>query len=120
MTNINDMTEEEQIKIIIKNTFVIQYIDKPTELVQLAAVERNGDTIRYIKNPSERVQLAAVKDYGYAIKYIYNPTKQVVMFSLLKLLHDDKIKFVKELLEKYADRNYPEFEIIRQSIEADK
>jgi len=45
------------------------------------------------------------------------------MFSLLTLLKNNEFKLVENvenLLNKYSNRNYPEFEIIRNSIEIDK
>jgi len=145
MKNLNDMSEEEQINFITSspsNVKIIQrilnpseavqlaavqnnennfqYIKNPSEKVQLAAVKRHGLIIEFIKNPSERVQLAAVTKSGYAIGYINNPTKEVLIFSLLKILQYGDTEFVKIMLERYSDRNYPEFAIIRQSIEADK
>jgi len=93
--NINDMTKEEQIKVVSSNPFVIQYI----------------------KNPSEAVQLIAVKQNVWLIIHIMNPTKEVLIFSLLKLLQDNWVVYVTNLLQNiYADRNYPELIAIRNYI----
>jgi len=97
--NLNDSSEEEQIKAVSVNPYY---------------------NIRFIDNPSERVQLVAVKTIGYLIEYIKNPTKDVLITALLKILNDGNIKFVEKLMKKYSHRNYPEFAIIRQSIENDK
>jgi len=99
MKNLNDMTEEEQIEFLKKDPFPF--------------------AIQYIDNPSERVQLVAVNLDGYAIHYIKNPSKDALITAMLILLHAGNIDYVDELLNKYSDKNYPEFKIIRQSIEAD-
>jgi len=97
--NINDMSEEEQIK----------------------AVSFNSYNIRLINDPSERVQLTAIKTNVFnAIPYIENPTKNVIITNILILLYSGNIGSVEYFLNKYSDRNYPEFKIIRKSIENDK
>jgi len=120
MKNINDMTEEEQINDVSVDPYVIRYIQNPSEAVQLIAVKQNGSLIYFINDPSEEVQLAAVGQHGYVIHLIKNPSKDVLITALLKLLQGGNIEFVENLLNKYSDRNYPEFDIIRKSIDLDK
>jgi len=98
----------------------IQYIDKPSIKIQLAAVTQNGFAIELIDNPSEKVQLAAIKRIAASILFIDNPSKNVLITALLNLMLLGDINSIHFLLEKYSDRNYPEFAIIRQSIENDK
>jgi len=118
--DINAMSEEEQIEKVTEDGFVITKITNPSDLVQIAAVNQTIYVIKYINNPSQEVQLAAIKKNIYAIRYIKNPTKDVLITALLKLLQDNDVEYVERLMKKYSDRNYPEFAIIRQSIEADK
>jgi len=61
--------------------------------------------------------MAAVNNYHVAIKYINNPTKDVLISALLKLLKNVNINeaIIDGLLNKYSDRNYPEFDINRKS-----
>jgi len=96
--NINDMSEEEQIRKVVKNQYIF----------------------RYIENPSEAVQLSAVKKNVVAIEYINNPSKDVLITALLIILKDGGPDYVERLMKKFSNRNYPEFGIIRRSIEADK
>ena len=74
---IENPTEDMQLASVHKFGYNIQYIKNPTEKVQLAAVKQNGSSIKYIKNPSKEVQLAAVREDGYAIQYISDPSEEV-------------------------------------------
>ena len=58
-----DILESEQLDIVEKNGWAIQYIENPSEEVKLAAVKENGCAIKYIKNPSEAVKLAAINKH---------------------------------------------------------
>ena len=116
-TDINDMSDEEQLAAVnrngdairfIKNPspevqlaavkqrgLVIDYIENPSLEVQLAAVNQNGWAIQYIKNPSPEVELAAVKGYGRAIQFIENPSHELITLpSVIKIkdLYDNLIK----------------------------
>ena len=76
-TDLNRVSEKEQLEAVKKYGSAIQHINNPSEAVQLEAVKQNGSAIKYINNPSEAVQLEAVKQYGYAIHYINNPSEAV-------------------------------------------
>jgi len=82
--NINDMTEDEQIKEIIKNLNNFQYVENPSEAVQLAAVKKNGTNMYFIKNPSKVVQLAAVTKTPFSIKYVQNPSEEIQYAAIKK------------------------------------
>jgi len=75
-------TEEEQLKVVKKDVYAIQYIKNPSEEVQLTAVSQNGHAIEFIKNPSEKVQLTAAKQDGYIIGYIKNPSEKVQIVAV--------------------------------------
>jgi len=47
----NNMSEEEQLGVVSKDGYAIEYIENPSEKIQLAAVTENGFAIRFIKNP---------------------------------------------------------------------
>ena len=116
-TDINNMSDEEQLAAVkrdgwairfIKNpsievqlaavkqyVYAIQWIENPSPAVQLAAVKQDGYVIQYIKDPSIEVQLAAAKKSGYAIKYIENPSHELITLpSVIKIkdLYDPMIK----------------------------
>ena len=70
-------TEENLLKILKIDGYVIRFIEKPTLEMQLEAVKQNEVVIQYIKNSTVEVQLEAVKQNGWAIQYIKNPTVEV-------------------------------------------
>ena len=74
---IENPTEDMQLASVHKFGYNVQFIKNPTEKVKLAAVKQNGSSIQYIKNPSEKIQLEAVKQYPNAIQYIKNPTEEI-------------------------------------------
>ena len=82
MNDINNWTEEEQIKAIARTPYFIGLIKNPSEKMKLIAVTKYGDAIKYIKEPSEAVQLAAVRESGYNIRYINNPSEEVQLESI--------------------------------------
>jgi len=95
--NINDMSEDEQIEICMKN-------------------EKN---ILRIRNPSEKVQMAAVRANTYAIIYIEHPTEKVVIYVLLWCLSNNRFEQAKDTFQQYKNKfKSPEFEVIRKSFEA--
>jgi hypothetical protein len=53
--NYNNLSEQEQIKIVKGYAYSIQWIKNPSELIQLEAVKQNGCSICCIKNPTEQV-----------------------------------------------------------------
>lgn len=80
--DINQMSEDEQIRLVQIMGWEFENIINPSERVQLAAVQNYGDLIRYIENPSEQVQLAAVRKNGDAIRYIENPSEAVQLAAV--------------------------------------
>ena len=94
-TDINDMSDEEQLAAVNRNGDAIRFIKNPSPEVQLAAVKQRGLAIEYIKNPSPEVQLAAVKKSGDAILLINNPSHELITLpSVIKIkdLYDSLIK----------------------------
>ena len=94
-TDINDMSDEEQLAAVNRNGDAIRFIKNPSPEVQLAAVKQRGLAIEYIKNPSPEVQLAAVKKSGDAILLINNPSHELITLpSVIKIkdLYDNLIK----------------------------
>ena len=79
-------TEQEQLEAVKEDSFVIKYIENPSETVQLEAVRKYGSVIQYIKNPSKTVQLEAVKQDGFAIQLIKNPSKEIIYESCKEVL----------------------------------
>jgi len=80
--NINDMTEDEQIKTITRDSNQFHLIENPSKRVQLAAVKHDAYLIRYIKNPSKAVQIAAVEKNPEIIdQYILNPCKEAILIA---------------------------------------
>lgn len=69
-SNINLLTEEQQIKAVQSDYKILKSITKPSLNVQLAAVLVHKDAIRLIKSPNEEVQLASVGYNPYSIQHI--------------------------------------------------
>ena len=59
--NLNELSEEIQLKAVRKDGYSIRYIDNPSEELKLEAVKQNGYAIEYIDNPSFEMKLEAVK-----------------------------------------------------------
>ena len=100
-SNINDLNDADQIRIIkyrsgyfldIKNPsnkvkietikidpMAIKYIDKPTEYMQLIAVKKNPGMYKEIQDPdpSERVKVIAVSGASFLIKYMHDPSEKI-------------------------------------------
>jgi hypothetical protein len=57
MKDINDMTEEQQIKKVRKNPFLIADIKNPSKSLQLEAIKQNKYAIKEIKNPCEEAKI---------------------------------------------------------------
>jgi hypothetical protein len=104
-----------QINLVQKHGWAIQYIKNPSEKVQLAAVNQNGVSIHYIINkgivPSEKVQITAVNQNGGAIYYIENPSEKVQLAAVNQ--NYDYIFYIKtpypsviELYEKLSGKKY--------------
>lgn len=110
------MTEEEQIATVKRDPNSIKYITNPSERVQLMAVNQSIYAIQDIENPTENVKSLAVKRDAYSINCIKDPSKDLLIFALLQLMKDGHISDVNKLMNKFSNRNYPEFNIIRQSI----
>ena len=61
MTEEDQLTEEEQIALVRKEWYKINFIENQSEAVQLAAVRENGYAVQFTKNPSDVVMIAAIK-----------------------------------------------------------
>jgi hypothetical protein len=81
---INDLSQEDKIEFIKKDSHAIRFMSNPNKEVQLKAVEKNGYSIQYINNPDKEVQLKAVEKNGYAIQYINNPNKELQLKAIKK------------------------------------
>jgi len=64
-TDINLLTEAEQIELIKKDPYLIQNIKNPTEAVQMEAIKKSPYLIIFIKNPTEKVKIEAFKLYRF-------------------------------------------------------
>jgi hypothetical protein len=81
---ISNPNKELQLKAVEKNGYAIRYINNPDKDVKLKAVEKNGCAIQYINNPDKELQLKAIEKNGYAIRYINNPDKEVQLKAVKK------------------------------------
>jgi hypothetical protein len=98
-TDINDMSEDEQIVEIKKAldiittggnqygnrnkaTAVIRSLKKPSPKVQLAAIEYKLDAIKHLNNPTKEVQLIAVNEYGLFIQHFNNPDSEIQLAAV--------------------------------------
>ena len=80
--NLEDQTEEMQLKLIETSPMLLRLLDNPSERLQLKACEKEGYVIRYIENPSEKVKLAAVQREPYTIQHFVNPSKELQLAAL--------------------------------------
>jgi hypothetical protein len=82
MSNPNELSEEEQIELVKKQYWYIDYIDNPSEKVCLAAIKQNAWAIKYITNPNIEVCLEAIKQNGWSIQFVKKPTLEMVKISI--------------------------------------
>jgi len=82
-----DLPEANQLALINKGAFWIQYMNNPTEKTQLAAVNRAAQVIIHIDNPSEAVQLAAINKDKDIVWLIKNPTEKVQLVAVMLDAH---------------------------------
>ena len=75
----NWYSEQEKIKWVQLDGYLVKYIYKPSEAVQMEAVRQNGEVIKYLYKPSEAVQLEAAKQSGELITYWSKPSEAVQM-----------------------------------------
>lgn len=93
MTDYNSLSEEDQLKLIKKDYWLIKYINNPTEAVQLASIKILGYIIEVIKNPTEVTQIEAVKNLDYyddiedifVNKYIKSDKAKELYYKLKKM-----------------------------------
>ncbi len=78
---INNPSNEFLIKATETNELIITNILNPTEEVQLAIVDKDASLIKYIVNPSVKVQIEALKRNPNIFKLIKNPTEEVQLFA---------------------------------------
>jgi len=94
------LTEQEQLKCIQENPYVIKFISHPSDELQIKAialannpvircinnlsynaaifaVSHDGDALAYMKNPKTLIQLKAVKRTPLSIRHIRFPCKEV-------------------------------------------
>ena len=93
----NVYDENECIKAIKQNSFLIQYIS--SEVVQLEAIKQNCNSIRCIRNPSERVIIEAVKQDGLLIRFIKNPTNKVIVEAFKQNI--DSFVYIDEFMKTF-------------------
>lgn len=73
----NVMSNEEKIKLVLKDPFNIRDIKRPSKLLQTLAVSKNPEVIRYIKNPSSEVQICAFNKSEYIIHHLTHVCKEL-------------------------------------------
>jgi hypothetical protein len=99
LKDINDLTEDEQIKLVSSNFgWDIKYIKTPSEKVQLAAVIENINVIRYIDNPSEKAQLVLAKCFPEHIDLIKDPFESVQLEAAKNLSNYNIDNYVEQYI----------------------
>ncbi len=98
---INNPTEKIKMEALKKDGYAIQYINKPTEEMKLEAIKQNEDVIECINNPSEEIQLIAVKNNGNNIVEINNPTDKVIQEAIKEFDIDNtcNLKYMLRFIE---------------------
>jgi hypothetical protein len=122
--NINDLSEEEQIKAVANYPIIIKDIDNPSEKVQLYAIKRNPHNIQYIKNPTEKVKLKAVRKFGLVIAFIKDPSEEgqiEAVKSIQNIIHLHYIEDINGIVKRNitspkALELYEKFNIVRRII----
>ena len=72
--------EEEQLKIVKKSGYNIDYVYNQTEKIQATAMSQNAINIDYMKNPSDIVIVSALRSY--------RSTRTIIM-QILKYIEND-------------------------------
>lgn len=72
--------EEEQLKIVKKSGYNIDYVYNQTEKIQATAMYQNVINIDYMKNPSDIVIVSALRSY--------RSTRTIIM-QILKYIEND-------------------------------
>jgi hypothetical protein len=75
-------TEEFILRCIVKNGYIIEYIENPTEEMCMRAVITNPYAICKIKNPTEEMLLIAIQNGNGVIFSINNPTEKMMSLAL--------------------------------------
>jgi hypothetical protein len=97
----DNISEEEQLKLIDRDPYNIQYITNPSEKVQMKAILTNPRVIKHISKPTEKIQLAAVKKYPNSIKYILEVTESSEKVRLTAInINPSSIIFINDPSEK--------------------
>lgn len=105
------LSEGEQLKLIRKNPYYIEYLRDPTERVQLEAIQKTRFAIMLMAEPCEAAQLLCAHYYPEAIDLIADPTPNVQWDVVSKNPHlIRKIKYPTEKVLKYADeKGFPHY-----------
>jgi hypothetical protein len=122
---INQMSEEDQIREVHYQPFKIRFIQSPSERVQLAAVNQDGYALVYIPNPSFQVQKAAIIDDKWvamnnkASEELFDDpeVKQSVLRKMLLDLKSGDV-YLAEYVEVLRSRNvkWPELDTIESAL----
>lgn len=84
LKEIEDLTKEDQLKIIKEKSWLIEYIKHPCKEAIELSVKKDGKNIKYIKKPSNELILLALKDDENNIRYIKDPTEKQQFEALKK------------------------------------
>lgn len=72
------------IDLVSYDSFLIRFIDRPSEDVQLAAVTHYPKSIAWISNPSREVQMRAVRGNILAIQGISSPHEDAQLYAVME------------------------------------
>ena len=94
----NNLSIEEQIKLVKEDGWNIKYINNPCLEVQLEAVKKDGYSIKYINIPCLEVQLEAIKEIEYSIQYINNPCLEIQLEAVNSCWFKDDLNYIKDCI----------------------
>jgi len=69
-SDIISYTEEEAIRKVKENGYLLQYVRKQTPEICMAAVKENGYLLQYVREQTPEICMAAVKQNGVALHYV--------------------------------------------------
>jgi len=104
LKEIEDLTKEEQLKIIKEKPWLIEYIKHPCKEAIELSVKKDGENIKYIKKPSNELILLALKDDENNIRYIKNPTEKQQFEALKK--DCDNFSYIKKFTSTFRIKTH--------------
>lgn len=102
---INELTEEQQMRCIIKDPLTLLEIRNPSYEIQKQAIKRNGLLIRNIDDQTEELCYMAIESQQRSVVYIKNLTYDMLIRAIsldpYHVLYTNRTPRIIELMKQY-------------------